>query len=514
MLAVSCGEDNIDRLLEHVENIVVLQPDSALKLLDSIKNTIKSEEQQVRCNLLTLYAKDLNNEDISNDETIIHVIEHLDKTNSLKYRAFAEYYMGRIHQAQGNMEKALQFYLSAQKNTEKSNDNDIKGLICFSIGRLNYNQTKYEEAIDFFRSALQYFSKSPDNHKRKITVLNITGNCFLIKEKIDSAIICYNESLQLAGTAQDSAGIIQNLGVAYSGIDELDNAKQQSFLALKLNSDSALQSLIYLNIAKVYEKQNRIDSAIYFAGLSTDFLTKQNGIHAFATNYKLLSRLERKNGNYYKALLYSNKYIEYYTKTKEENVIDMQKIETEHKLYVLQREQRCYKTERLLYWGILGILTIAILCLIYIWKKKQERNSLEWAEMKNTLTKTQSIVYEKEKIRELYHLILEKNRNEIEKWLLSNTMKEKKYEIIWEEIYDMGKLSFDKIRKLYPSLTDHEFKIVCLEYLGYTNTMIVNTVNLERNTVQQNKSNIRRKLGIEERGSIYLFLTKQLNSDN
>jgi hypothetical protein len=52
VLAVSCGENSIDRLLEHVENIIVQQPDDALKLLDSVKGKIKSEEQQVRCNLL------------------------------------------------------------------------------------------------------------------------------------------------------------------------------------------------------------------------------------------------------------------------------------------------------------------------------------------------------------------------------------------------------------------------------------------------------------------------------
>jgi lipoprotein NlpI len=115
MMAVSCGGDSIDELLDNAENIIVQKPDAALKMLDSIKNTIKSQEQQVRYNLLALYVKDLNDEDISNDKTIDHVIEYLDKTNNLKHRAFAEYYRGRIHQAQGKNEKAMGFYLSAEK---------------------------------------------------------------------------------------------------------------------------------------------------------------------------------------------------------------------------------------------------------------------------------------------------------------------------------------------------------------------------------------------------------------
>jgi hypothetical protein len=36
---VSCGEDNINKILDYAGNIVVSRPDSALILLDSIKKS-------------------------------------------------------------------------------------------------------------------------------------------------------------------------------------------------------------------------------------------------------------------------------------------------------------------------------------------------------------------------------------------------------------------------------------------------------------------------------------------
>jgi hypothetical protein len=47
-----------------------LVPDDTLKLLDSVKSKIKSEEQQVRSNLLALNAKDLAQGKIKYDNTI------------------------------------------------------------------------------------------------------------------------------------------------------------------------------------------------------------------------------------------------------------------------------------------------------------------------------------------------------------------------------------------------------------------------------------------------------------
>jgi tetratricopeptide (TPR) repeat protein len=64
--------------------------------------------------------------------------------------ALSEYYPGRIYQAQGKNEQALQFYLEAEANAEKTSDYDIKGLINSCIGKQYYYQQEWDNAITNF----------------------------------------------------------------------------------------------------------------------------------------------------------------------------------------------------------------------------------------------------------------------------------------------------------------------------------------------------------------------------
>jgi tetratricopeptide (TPR) repeat protein len=563
----ACNIDNIDRILDTAENIVENQPDSALMRLGSIKPpTVKTPEQQVRHILLTLYAKDLSDEDISNDSTVIHVIDYLKREDNPKYLAFAEYYLGRIFQAQGRNEQALKLYLNAKTNADKTNEDNIKGLIQFYIGQQYYNQQKHDDAIGYFESALGYFSKSKSNHKRIIGVLNITGNCFLLKNMKNDAMTYYNKALESAITAQDSANIMQNLGFAYLNLNDCNNAKQQLFHALKLNSDSTLQSLIYLNISKAYEKENLTDSAIYFAKLSEYILTKRNGIHSLATNYKTLSRLEKQNNNYHKAFDYLQQHLNYYTQIKDENILDIQKIETKHKLEISLK-----KIDAMHWFYNTVIVCLCLVAGITVWlcrkriieKKNAELANIKtelaqarlilentkqklseakdnWANTKQELSETQNILTntclelnEKNAFSTLtWDIILsvydsfdkintdgkfrkllnnqDEQINDTESYLKSIFYKK----IKWDDICNTQKTVFDKIRELYPQFTDMEYKIISLDYLNCSNSMIAGILELEdKQVVSQNKSNIRKALKMKNRSNIALFIAEKLTPE-
>jgi tetratricopeptide (TPR) repeat protein len=374
---VACGENSITKTLDHVENIVVQQPDSALILLDSIRYPIKSKEQLARHILFTLYAKDLSGEDISNDSTNIYVRDYLKTTKNLKYLALSEYYMGRIYQAQGKNEQAMQFYLEAKVNAENTDIIGLKGLINSYIGKLYYYQRKYDNAICNFKSALQHFNESPDNYKRQIAALNDIANCFLIKKVKDSAMICYTEALQLARTTQDSATIKQNLGVMYLTLNETGMAKQQLIQALNLNSDSdsTLLNLIYMNLSRVYERETLMDSAVYFAKLSILLGEKRNDLYSLYANYKILSRLEEKNGNYQNALNYYKKCFTSYTKIQTKNAVDIQGIETRHTLNMLKNKCRRYIIAIRLVCSAIVIITFFYIRSIYKNNRKRRKNS-------------------------------------------------------------------------------------------------------------------------------------------
>ena len=92
-------------------------------------------------------------------------------------------------------------------------------------------------------------------------------------------------------------------------------------------------------------------------------------------------------------------------------------------------------------------------------------------------------------------------------------------------VYDEGKFNWNLImetienlhdgfptalKQKYPQLDDSEYKICCLEYAGLNNGDIADIFALKLNTIQMKKSNIRKKLGIEEYGKIAEFLSRNV----
>jgi tetratricopeptide (TPR) repeat protein len=471
------------------------------------------------------------------------VIEHLEKVSNSKYMALAEYYMGRVYQAQGNLEQAMIFYMKAWISAKKSDDDNIKGLICSYIAQQYFNNKDYDNAIDKLKSSFEYFNRSQENYTRKMTVLNNIGNCYIYKKMKDSAVIYYNEAIELAKTTKDSVTIIQNLGMAYLKTNEPDKAKQQLFLALNMSMDSIMKSSIYLNIGIAYEQKKLFDSAIYYVKLSTDFSIKQNNTHNSVINYKVLSILERKNGNYRKALDYIDKYLKNNERIKEKNGPNIQEIEAKYKIHDLQRKQLYYI---IILCFCLATGITAALYIKHIYKKKlseiiekyklseteREKHKMELSKTEKCLTKMKSEIEERKNSEKLYLNFLQEIYNDVDKLPSDPTifaiMKENKssadkivvylqslfYENNdWDTIYNTEKLIFDEIYKLLPELTEQEFKIVCLEYMHYTNIMIANVINSKKNTVQQIKSTIRSKLKMEKGGDIAIFIKNQLNPD-
>jgi tetratricopeptide (TPR) repeat protein len=537
----ACNIDNIDRILDTAENIVDNKPDSALMRLGSIKpSTVKTPEQQVRHILLTLYAKDLSDEDISNDSTVIHVIDYLKKVDNLKYLAFAEYYLGRIYQAQGKDEQAMELYLIAKTKADKMNEENIKGLICSHIGQQYYNQRKHDDAIGYFESALGYFSKSKSNHKRIMATFNNIANCFLLKQDSAMMMTYYNKALESAITAQDSADIMQNLGFAYLSLNDHNNAKQQLFHALKLNSDSTLQSLIYLNISKVYEKENLTDSAIYFAELSLK--SAKNNNYVLMNIYNILSNMERKKKNHKKADKYYTLYNNYFKQiNKEKNKKpNIQFIEAKYNLNLLQSENNTLKTiiKRILIGVFLLVIIIGISSkYLYLAKKKilelkkkvavsegkvvvLGKNIVELGKKTAELSKEHFEMIQKNiKKIAVFHCLLCVINNKIDSKNFISSIKtmsifNNENHDFYEDINILYEGLFDKIKNKYPEMADDmdniAHKIICLTCIDFDNYDIALLLNVDKHVIERKKSEIRKILKLKKGGDIKAFVLDSL----
>jgi hypothetical protein len=61
---------------------------------------------------------------------------------------------------------------------------------------------------------------------------------------------------------------------------------------------------------------------------------------------------------------------------------------------------------------------------------------------------------------------------------------------------------------MYPQLADTEYKVACLDYLGYTNLMM--SFILSKASISQFKTKIRSKIGIGSEVNIGKFIAKKI----
>ncbi|MDR1526408.1 MAG: hypothetical protein LBS46_01910 [Dysgonamonadaceae bacterium] len=529
----SCNyySQDVERILTEAGNLLENHPDSALLLLESVHYPGElSQSLFADYVLLTTWAKDKSYKNIAGDTLIFQVKDYFRRKRNWEKATLAAFYAGRVYQMQWNDDKALNAYLTAETLSQQITDENQKGLIQYFIGELYYAQQLYPNAIERFRLAYEYFCHSPDNYTRKIFTLNIIGNSFFLTKQKESALIYFEKALRLAEDRRDSnqiALVRHNLGVAYLANNDMYPAKIELFQALRLVSDTGLQIKIHLTLAGLYEKRNQIDSALYFSVRAVELFELQKDKTALVSAYKLLSRLEEKNGNLQNALHYHRQYLRYYDWVRDEreriNLLELQKkydfelIKGENNRLVIQRQWE------LLFFCLL-LLASSLISFVFYRINQQNKNAL--AEAKQTTYQLKEMVNDADSA---IHAFMTKQFDIVKKIsLLEGYLREEEKEkgkeilkkvnkIIYEkDIFDWGvfyqamnelyKGYFDKIKAAFPQLSELEYKICCLTKSGLNNTEIAIILKSNVNIIQIRKTTIRKNLAIPEYGDIAKFM--------
>jgi len=525
---------DVKEILTKAGNLVEASPDSALILLESVHYPDElSEPLLADYVLFSIWAKDKAYKDIAHDTLIFQMKDYFREKRNWEKATMAAFYSGRVYQAQNNYNKALSAYLDAETLSKQITDDVRKGLIQYFIGDLYFVQFLYSEAIIRFQSAYEYFRKSPGNYAREVLTLNVIGNSFLLAKQKENALIHFDKALKLSETHNDSnqiALIRHNLGVAFLANNEIQAAKNELFLALRLTSNTNQQAKNYLSLVGIYEKDNRIDSALYFADLAVTLFELQKNDMALASTHKLLSRLEEKNGDPARALYYHRQYVRYYDRMKDEevktNLLGLQKkydyelINGINNRLVIQRQ-----------WILLSlaVLIIAIFLISFIYYHKHQQNKNALAEARQTTYQLKEMMNNKDNA---IHTFLVKEFNVVKKISLLegylvgaekgkdilkkvNKIIYEKDSFDWAVLYQaMNKLYkgyLDKIKTTFPDLSELEYKICCLTKSGLNNTEIAIILQSNVNIIQIRKTAIRQKLNITKHGDITKFMDEIIN---
>lgn len=535
-----------NKLLYEAQRLVESHPDSALKLIDSIFYPEKSFNKRNYMNYLMVrvQARHKNYIDISRDTTIFIAYNYFKRQSKDPAKtSLAAFYGGNVYREQNNFEKAMELYKDADYYALQAKDCNLNGLISYNIADLLTGKGLYEQALNAYKNANSFYTRSDKNTlKEQAQCHSAIGRMYFLTNKLDSALISFNKGWVLADKSGDKnlqGLLLQNLSVAYLETQQYQQAEEYLRKSFSLENDSIEIFRYYLNFAELFHKAKKNDSTYYYAKKLKTNIDKITDSALKASVYNFFIEREKEQLNYKEALFYQNKLTtvikELMTFRLSQSVYEIQK------KYDFEKMQNHYDRKYILYqrW-IIFLLVISIITGIFFMLYRTKQKTIR----EQTLQKIDTL---KEMNRDLESLITQKNiklrkdilwRFDISKKVLainkeiSNSLKNTHSELQilskvnsilygkqnideqWKPLFNIFNETLpgftEKLMAKYPTLTELEFRICLLTYVGFQIKEIAVILDLKPNTIQTRRTQLRKKIQIKQGWDFSDFIDRNI----
>ena len=391
---------------------VFAQADS-LKI-DSLGKALLTEKADTnRVNTLNELANTLSQE----DSILRFALEGLSlskKLNYLKGEAESSLILGRMHLIEGNMPSAFQYVQKAIELFKKTGDDTkvLDGLNLYAA--LMTHQNNFREQLNIYFEARKIGLKLHDSDRLQMVLGNI-GTTYKYFGKNDSAEIYYKKAYELSTKIKNDisrAGLLSSLGLLYldeGRYGEATQALQQASSFSYLDNARYWIGEVYFGIAKLYSKNNNLDSSIYYANKSFE---TENGnpdsVSRIINAAQFLSELYEQKENYKEALhfhkLATKGKDSAYNGEKAQQLSSLLLKEKEKEQEIISAKKE-FQNKLLIYMSLSIILIIAIIALFFYRNNKQQKKSNKKIEKAySELKSTQAQLIQSEKMASLGEL--------------------------------------------------------------------------------------------------------------
>lgn len=535
LFMAGCGQQNLDLLLLQKARILADNyPDKALKLIDSISSPKTSLNREQYMHYLVahtqIYYK--NHLPIEGDTLIFHAVNYYQKnSNNPKQTSLAYFYAGNVMREQKKYDVTMEYYKNAEKYALLSRDASTIGLISFNMGDLLSEQGGYRKALNKYQKAASYYKQYPDKLAYSYSSI---GRMYLFSQNPDSAFLFFHKGLKIA---EDLGGInlrrqlTESLSVAYEQTKEYRDSQKYLWQSLSLNTDITRLPRYYLNFALLYSKMSLDDSTRYY----TEKLKKE--LPTIKDNYlksSILDHLisyEKKSNRISTAFDYqADRMKVLYQIMKEREKQSIYKIEKKYNYEQITKEY--FEALTIKQQWIILLMGIVILggvsFLIYNTRQKNKLHAIEGKietlngmklDLESMVQKKQrdlrrTILWRFDITKKLIKLNKEINKNN--KIISDSNSLLKRFNIIvygeyssdeqWETLHQAFRQArpeySEKIKHLFPEITETEFRICILTYADFSVKEIALILQQSPNTVQTRRTSLRQKLGVPKGGDI------------
>ncbi len=220
-------------------------------------------------------------------------------------RALAE--VGRVLVDIGNLPKSLEMQFKALQIAKTNQLNQQTILPLNYIGSVYYTLGDYPKALNYYRQSLKIAEMYQDRQRISIQKMNM-GTAFEKMNQLDSSLYYTEEAhKEMLRIGMDINPIIfRNLGIIQAKLGNIRMAMHYCKKSLNMNqvgSRGRANVILYHLISKLYQKQNQLDSSIYYAqrGLEDSKLTnyKQGILESSTLLSELYEAKDPKKSFYY-----------------------------------------------------------------------------------------------------------------------------------------------------------------------------------------------------------------------
>jgi tetratricopeptide (TPR) repeat protein len=176
--------------------------------------------------------------------------------------------MSSVMDDYGNYPEALKLQLKALEFAEHSRDQPSIADALTGLGGLYYDQKEYQRALDYYTKALVNSRGIGNSQEAALTDI---GDTYLALGKLDSALDFSSRAYQLSSTRGNMVYMsdeLTNLGEIYAGLGRNDWAHayyRRGMDASNRASNHENFCVGSLGAARLFAKENRMDSALLFA---------------------------------------------------------------------------------------------------------------------------------------------------------------------------------------------------------------------------------------------------------
>lgn len=464
--------------------------------------------------------------------------------------------IANIELVQNNYTKALSLYYECLDIAKSNELVDVIPHLYNNLGNLYFEIEDYKDAKEYFNTSYKNFIEQDDEYNAALALSNISNIHSKLGEN-DQAIKGYLkviETFSANGNWEDIVSSYHSLSEIYLAKKEYAKVQEYINAAIKVineneNKNSKYRGPISFYKAKVYYTaadlsytRNEIDKAIGYAHKSLKLSYANSYKKNIYENARILSKIYDKKNRIDSALYYNKIYIKF---SEEYNLeYDLKKIIQLKMQYQFDdilkakeieevEKQAKNKRTKLIYLGISIFTVLGIIIMILLYRNQKVKTAKviltkEKLELEKA-TLDQDIEYKKKELASKMIYVLEKNEfivsvgkklmdlkpdlskeNQGVVQQIINELKQNSSSKIWDEFEirfkEVHSAFYDNLNNLYPDLTPNEIKICAFLRLNMSTKEISAITHQSIKSINMARFRLRKKLNIETEENLISYL--------